>query len=130
MTPDPLMGAREAAHAAYVDAVQRNEHPLDRVNTVVDVVFAVLRAHGVLHAPDPAPTRPQLDDLARDLAHASGLPRYVDGDGWKHLRHSGIDIARAYEKATEGLRPGQEGLAMDLALTRKRLLAGLEVPES
>lgn len=123
MLPDPLTEAREAAHVAYVEAVKLGIHPLDRVNLVFETIMISLRAHGLLGDGKPQPT---LDDMARTLAQASGLPRYSDGDGWKLLRRYGSEITVAYLKAVERLRPGQERLAIDLALTQERLLEGLE----
>lgn len=126
MLPDPLTEAREAAHAAYIDAVTRGEHPLDRINAVFDAVIASLRSHGIITAEDPAPTTAQLDETARFLAAASDFPRYTDGNGWTYLRCYESDVRCAYLKATQILRPGQEGLAMDLALAQQRLLENLE----
>lgn len=122
--------AREAAHAAYIDATTLGEHPLDRVNAVFDAVIASLRYHGVLPKDDPQPTTAHLDETARFLANASGFPRYTDGDGWTYLRAYESDVRCAYRKATENLRPGQDGLAVDLALAQQRLLDHLEEASS
>lgn len=126
MLNHPLSEAREAAHAAYLDATTLGANPEERVNAAFDAAILTLRAHGVLTAADPAPTEAQLEDDARFLAKASGFPRYTAGDGWTYLRTYGSDIRCAYLKATENLRPGQEAYAMHLALAQQRLLENVQ----
>lgn len=126
MLPNPLTEAREAAHAAYIDASTLGVEPEDRINAVFDAVVLALRAHGVLSVEDPTPTLAQLTADAQFLATASDFPRYTSGDGWMHLRSYGSDVRCAYLKATANLGLGQEALASHLGLVQQRLLENLE----
>ncbi len=124
---DPIAEVREAAHVAYLNAVTREiSTPEERVDAIVDAVLAELRQHGLINPNLLATGREMLDRDAKELAAASDMPRYRDGDGWVHLRNSRGDLDLAYRYAVARLLPGQERLGADLAEIHHRLLAGLK----
>ncbi|MEU8272581.1 hypothetical protein AB0B89_36210 [Sphaerisporangium sp. NPDC049002] len=105
MIVNPMQEARTAAHTAFLSATLDAEDLDTRLDKALDTFAAVLTRAGRLADDDAElPDSDELDHWARQLAYESGFARYVDGEGWRMLRTSRVDIETAYLKAKD--RPG------------------------
>lgn len=70
----------------------------DRTRAHAELVVAALVEHGHLPRPAQAPSRDEVEELARWLAGASRFPRYTVEGGWQRIMAADADVnvAAAY----------------------------------
>lgn len=127
-TMDPIREATEAAKAVWQDLVTVDP-PMgleERLDAVLAAHAAALAAAGCLIVPELAPTEDELDSVAKWMAGKSGFPRYVDNDGWRHLRRHPRDVEVAYAKARDNIGSTGDDQLHALVAARRLLLNATE----
>jgi hypothetical protein len=117
-----ILAAESAAVATWEAAATVGDD--NRLRTVLDEYRRTLEGLGLLTPPELF-DRKQIDGFAWALAVRSDFPRYTQGDGWKRLTRSMVDVEHAATLAHTrlGRVGGSESALRDVDAARTALEA-------